>query len=139
MNKKLGLAADQRAVCPCASGRHYDACCARLIEGHGQAATAEALMRSRYTAYAYGHASYLIATWHPATRPAQIALDPTEQWLGLQVRRHAVDPTDPTRAIVEFVARVRIAGRGHRLHETSRFVREAGRWFYLDAVELARP
>ena len=90
-------------------------------------------MRSRYTAYVRRRAEYLIETWHPSTRPASLELDPGDAWLGLHVRRCAVDATDPNRAIVEFVARVRVAGRGHRLHETSRFAREDGRWFYLNA------
>lgn len=86
-------------------------------------------MRSRYAAYVLGRDDYVLATWHPSTRPP--ALDaPPVKWLGLEVRRHL--PTGPDTAVVEFVARFRDAGRGHRLHETSRFVRENGRWFYVD-------
>ena len=89
-------------------------------------------MRSRYCAYVRGNADYLLATWHPTTRPAQLTLDgePPARWLGLQVRRYAVTDTDT--AVVEFVARYRIGNRAQRLHETSRFVREGGRWYYLD-------
>lgn len=86
-------------------------------------------MRSRYAAYALGRADYLLATWHPSTRPSGIALDPPVKWIGLDVRRHDVDGD---RATVEFVARSKLGGRAHRLHETSRFVREAGRWYYVD-------
>ena len=93
-------------------------------------------MRSRYSAYALGREDYLLATWHASTRPARIALPPQQKFLELKVRRHVRDPADPDRAIVEFVALMRVNGRGQRLHETSRFVREQGRWLYVDA-ELA--
>jgi SEC-C motif-containing protein len=117
--------------CPCGSGRDYDACCGRFHAG-APAPDAEALMRSRYCAYVRGNADYLLATWHPATRPPQLDLagEPPVHWLGLQVRRHTVTGADA--AIVEFVARYRIGNRAQRLHETSRFVREDGRWCYLD-------
>ena len=88
-------------------------------------------MRSRYSAFALWLPAYLLATWHSSTRPA--ALDPPPpglRWLGLEVRRHVVQDAD--HAVVEFVARSKQAGRAERLHETSRFVREQGRWFYVD-------
>ncbi len=88
-------------------------------------------MRSRYSAFVRGDADYLLATWHPGTRPAAIEADPPGlKWLGLDVRRHEVQDAD--HATVEFVARSKLGGRAHRLHETSRFVREDGRWFYVD-------
>ena len=87
-------------------------------------------MRSRYCAYVLGLEPYLLATWHPDTRPERIDLDPGLRWLGLEVRRH--DRQDADHATVEFVARSKQAGRAHRLHETSRFVRVDGRWVYLD-------
>ncbi len=114
--------------CPCGSGCLYTACCGPCHAGT-PAATAEALMRSRYSAYVFGLGDYLLATWHPSTRPASLDLDGTAKWLGLEVRRHLVEDAD--RANVEFVARYRVAGRGQRLHESSRFVRESGRWFYV--------
>ena len=92
-------------------------------------------MRSRYTAFVLNRPAYLLATWHASTRPAELALDPAVQWLGLTVRHHK--PAGE-RAEVEFVARSRSAGAGggggqaQRLHERSRFVREGGRWFYLN-------
>lgn len=90
-------------------------------------------MRSRYSAYVLGLEDYLLATWHASTRPAVLDLKvgPQPKWLGLEVK--ARTPMDDG-ATVEFVARCRIAGRGQRLHEISRFVREAGRWYYVDAV-----
>ena len=119
------------SACYCGSGRPYAACCGRLHSGAENAASAEALMRSRYSAYVLKLEDYLLATWHPDTRPSELDLAADgSKWLGLEVRKHAVQ--DDTHATVEFVARYRIAGRGYRLHEISRFVREDGRWFYLD-------
>ncbi|TXG86563.1 MAG: hypothetical protein E6R10_09690 [Rhodocyclaceae bacterium] len=115
-------------ACPCGSGLAYARCCEPCHCGTA-AATAEALMRSRYSAYVLNLHDYLRDTWHPDTRPAEFD-DAPLHWLGLDVKRHLQQ--DDTHAIVEFVARYRADGRGHRLHETSRFVRENGRWYYVD-------
>jgi SEC-C motif domain protein len=93
-------------------------------------ANAEALMRSRYEAFVAGDEAWLLATWHSSTRPAEVSFDPGAKWLGLEVRDHHV--TDDDHAEVEFIARYRITGRAVRLHERSRFVREQGRWYYVD-------
>ncbi|MBS1140795.1 MAG: motif protein [Proteobacteria bacterium] len=124
-------------ACPCGSGRRYADCCGRLHAGADIAQTAEALMRSRYSAYVQKLDDYLLASWHPSTRPINLDLaeDDGTKWLGLEVKRH--QPTDENHATVEFVARYRIDGRGHRLHEISRFVREDGRWFYVDGDIIA--
>jgi len=89
-------------------------------------------MRSRYSAYVLQLSEYLLASWHASTRPATLDLseDDGTKWLGLEIRRF--QQQDENHATVEFVARYRIAGRGYRLHEISRFVREDGSWFYLD-------
>ncbi|HAY26174.1 MAG TPA: YchJ family metal-binding protein [Candidatus Accumulibacter phosphatis] len=117
------------AACPCGSQRPYGECCAPLHEG-AAASDAAALMRSRYSAYALGREAYVLATWHPSTRPPGLDDAAAPRWLGLQIRNHSA--TGPDTASVEFVARYRVAGRGARLHEVSRFVREDGRWYYLD-------
>lgn len=94
-------------------------------------------MRSRYSAYVLGLEDYLLATWHASTRPAalNLSLGPAPKWLGLEVKaRTQMDDSVDDSATVEFVARCRIAGRAQRLHEISRFVREAGRWYYMDAL-----
>ena len=123
------------ADCPCGSGKPYAACCGPLHFGQFSAFTAEALMRSRYSAYVLKFEDYLLATWHPTTRPSELDIEADgTKWLGLAVRRH--QQQDDSHATVEFVARYRIAGRGHRLHELSRFVREDGRWYYLDGNML---
>jgi SEC-C motif-containing protein len=120
--------------CPCGRPLARTACCGRWIDAgpqHLQAPTAEDLMRSRYTAFVEDALAYLLATWHASTRPASLEPNPPGlRWLGLDVKRHATQ--DATHAIVEFVARSKLGGRAHRLHETSRFVREDGRWFYVD-------
>jgi SEC-C motif domain protein len=120
-------------ACPCQSGLRYAACCGRWHAGplHLQADSALALMRSRYAAYVLDLRAYLLDTTHPSTRPATIdALPAGLKWLGLEIKRHTV--LDDTHAEVEFVARSKLGGRAQRLHETSRFVREGGRWYYVD-------
>jgi SEC-C motif-containing protein len=119
--------------CPCGRPAAYADCCGRYHAGpqHGQAPDAEALMRSRYSAYVRELADYLLLTWHPGTRPAEpLHFEPGLRWLGLEVKRHRV--IDADHAEVAFVARSKLGGRAHRLQETSRFVREGGRWFYVD-------
>ncbi len=124
------------APCPCGSAHPYAACCGRWHAGEArlQAPDAEALMRSRYSAFVLALGDYLRDTWHTSTRPAQpIAFEPGQRWLGLEVRSHRV--LDAEHAEVEFVARCKLAGRAQRQHETSRFVREGGRWFYVDGEQ----
>ncbi len=126
------MSAKHPLPCPCQSGQPYDACCGAAHAGRRIPPTAEALMRSRYSAFALGLRDWLLATWHPSTRPASLTPDeqPAPKWIGLQVLRHEATGADS--AIVEFVARCRVGGRASRLHETSRFVREDGHWFYVD-------
>ncbi|RZJ21475.1 MAG: hypothetical protein EOO54_12355, partial [Haliea sp.] len=115
----------------------FGLCCGPFIDRFATtpAPDAEALMRSRYTAFVLERADYLLATWHTSHRPAQVDFDPTVKWLGLQVRDHR--QLDAAHAEVEFVARQKPAsGAAVRLHERSRFVREVqdgvARWFYVD-------
>lgn len=119
--------------CPCGTGRDYADCCGRWHAGplRLQAPDAEALMRSRYSAFVRGDADYLRDTWAAETCPADIRADePDLRWLGLEVRKHA--GVDPDHATVEFVARSKRGGRARRLHEVSRFERRGGRWVYVD-------
>ena len=110
----------------------FAACCARHLNDfeNTPAPDAESLMRSRYSAFVQNRSDYLLATWHASTRPADVTQDDATKWLGLEVRHHIV--VDADHAQVEFIARYRTAGRGARIHERSRFVREAGRWYYVD-------
>ena len=136
------MSVQSSAPCPCgrADAKNrvfaYGACCGRYIDHRDEspAPDAEALMRSRYTAFVRENATYLQATWHESQRPLQLDFDEGVKWLGLQVK--GFKPTGDDRAEVEFVARYRLAGRAVRLHERSRFVREGGRWFYVDGDQF---
>ncbi|MEK9802949.1 MAG: YchJ family metal-binding protein [Curvibacter sp.] len=119
--------------CPCGRGLPYTACCGPYVEDFERrpAPSAEALMRSRYSAFVLERGDYLRATWHASRRPSKIGFDPGVKWLGLEVRDFR--EVDADHAEVEFVARQRdTSGRAVRLHERSRFVREDGRWYYVD-------
>lgn len=126
------LAADNR--CPCLSGETYGACCGRYHSGAALAPTAEALMRSRFSAFAVGDAAYLLATWHPSTRPAELDLDPGLTWYRLDILdRRRGGPLD-TEGTVEFRAFSKGPGGRSEQHEVSRFVRDNRLWFYVDAI-----
>jgi SEC-C motif-containing protein len=123
-----------KEACPCGRGAPFASCCGRYIGTGVTAPDAESLMRSRYAAFVRGDVTHLMATWHASTRPATLEVEPGVKWLELEVRRHT--PVDADHAEVEFVARSRFHGRGQRLHERSRFVRENGYWFYVDGEIL---
>ena len=127
MSKKHLITSDR---CPCGSAATYAACCQPWHLGQA-APTAEALMRSRYTAYVLKLEDYLLQTWHPDTRPAALDLaeDTSTKWLGLEVRRFEATGNDT--AIVEFVARYKVNGKAERLHEISRFEKIDREWYYL--------
>jgi SEC-C motif domain protein len=140
----LPVTMSQPATCPC-GGASLATCCGPYISGESVPQSAEALMRSRYTAYTQRNEAYLRATWHPSTLPSEPIIHENErlQWLGLEVKsalrlrqRKAELPENQDADTVEFVARFKDNGRAHRLHEVSRFVREdvggVARWFYLD-------
>ena len=91
-------------------------------------------MRSRYTAYTRGDSAYLAATWHPSTRQPGLTLGEPVRWTGLQVVAREAGGPDDTEGTVEFIARYKVGGRAHRLHEVSRFRRWEGRWTYLDGA-----
>jgi SEC-C motif domain protein len=117
--------------CPCRKKTEtepYAACCAPYHQGTA-ALTAEALMRSRYTAFTLADMAYIGATWHPSTRPAALDATPGQVWLSLKIVAAA---TVGDRATVAFAARSRIGGTTHVLTESSRFIRESGRWLYVD-------
>jgi len=87
-------------------------------------------MRSRYSAFVLKNEPYLLASWHSSARPASVEFIAEQKWLGLKV---VLASGDGDRAEVEFIARFRSGGASaQRLHERSRFVREDGRWFYVD-------
>ena len=123
--------------CVCCSVRPIQSCCGPILAGERAALTAEALMRSRYAAFVVRDDAYLLRTWHPDTRPAHLDFQPRQRWLGLKIIATTAGTADDEAGTVEFVARHKIDGTGHRLHEVSRFVLVNGGWFYLDGVRGA--
>jgi len=127
------------SACPCGRPLFYVQCCGRwhvsFSAGLGLLAPdAEALMRSRYSAYVMDQLDYLRASWHPSSRPAELTPnEPGLRWLGLEVKKHVRQ--DAAHAQVEFVARSKLGGRAQRMHEISRFVFEDGAWLYLDGEQ----
>ena len=128
MSKKQGK---KGGLCPCGSGRLFDACCGRYLSG-SPAPTPEALMRSRYTAYATGADDYVLSTWADETRPAVLfeAGEARPKWISLDIL--SADESGDT-GHVHFVARARTSAGAMKLEENSRFRREKdGRWLYVD-------
>lgn len=117
--------------CPCGSGAAFTACCQPYHQG-ATVPTPEALMRSRYTAFALNSRDYLLATWHASTRPTQLSPDPDTQWKALTIV--AAPPANERQGTVHFLAYFREQNRWHVLEENSRFVFEDGRWWYVDGV-----
>lgn len=120
--------------CPCLSGSAFGECCAPLIAGERDAPTAAQLMRSRFTAFAIGAREYLLATWHPSTRPTSLELDPAMHWYRLDVIATRGGRPFDRDGTVEFRAYYRAGAERGDLHETSRFVREGQGWRYVDGV-----
>jgi SEC-C motif-containing protein len=122
--------------CPCLSGEQYRDCCGRFHSASAKAATAEQLMRSRYSAFVLLDAGYLMDTWHPDTRPSGLELDPRIEWRRLDiVSTHRGGPLD-NQGTVEFKAHFRQDGQRGVHHETSSFLKVGSQWYYLDAVVL---
>uniref|UniRef100_A0A942SZ46 UPF0225 protein KHB02_13215 n=1 Tax=Neobacillus citreus TaxID=2833578 RepID=A0A942SZ46_9BACI len=124
------------ARCPCLSGNPYGECCGPLHAG-AAAPTAERLMRSRFTAFALGLPDYLLQTWHPTTRPSSLTLDPSQRWQRLDIVSASSGGPFDARGTVTFRAWWRSDGERGVLEETSTFVREGGRWSYVDGVVSA--
>jgi SEC-C motif-containing protein len=127
--------------CPCGNPKAYVDCCGRFHEGIAAADNAVKLMRSRYSAYVLRLDEYLLSTWHASTRPKSLDLLESDvlQWLGLDIRSQQ---SSLTRARIEFIARYRVGGPGwpiERQHEISRFVKEDGRWWYVEGEPPAPP
>jgi len=93
-------------------------------------------MRSRYSAFAVGDAGYLLATWHPSTRPRSLDIDTDVRWSGLDVLATTGGALLDAEGTVEFCAHYVHGGAAGSRHENSRFVRDRGQWRYLDGVSL---
>ncbi|MFI6506798.1 YchJ family protein [Streptosporangium sp. NPDC050855] len=122
------------APCPCGLPASYADCCGRLHGGETSAATAEALMRSRFSAFGVGDAAYLLSTWHPSTRPPGVELDDRIRWTRLEVLETTGGSAVHTEGTVRFRAHYVERGRAGHLDEHSRFARHAGRWVYVGAI-----
>ncbi|MFD0438499.1 YchJ family protein [Streptomyces chartreusis] len=118
--------------CPCGLPASYDDCCGRFHCGAAAAPTAEALMRSRYSAFVKGDPAYLLRTWHPRTPPARLDLDPGMRWTDLEILATTDGSAFHTTGTVTF----RASYRGGSLHERSRFQRVDGAWVYVDGEFL---
>lgn len=129
MNKSTQIKSD---LCPCGSAKPPNDCCQPYIQRTCQAPTAEALMRSRYTAFVVLDENYLRYSWHPETCPKNIHLKENSQWLGLKIKNTLAGGEQDETGEVEFVARNKINGKASRLCENSRFSRFDNRWVYLD-------
>jgi len=122
----------EQESCPCGNNRTYQQCCQAYVEQNSNAPTAEALMRSRYTAFVLGNEDYLRYSWHPDTCPKNIHLNENSQWLGLKIKKTIAGGQNDETGEVEFVARSKINGKASRLHECSRFSRLENRWVYVE-------
>jgi len=124
--------------CPCGSDTPQEQCCDPYLKGQAIPPTAEALMRSRYVAYTQNNNEYIIETWHASTRPEDTnpADDSNVEWLGLQILRTEDGTPDDNKGIVEFRARCRVKGEAGGVDEASEFVKENGRWFYVDGFSI---
>jgi SEC-C motif domain protein len=128
------VADTDESTCPCDTGRTYDACCGRFHAGK-PATTALELMRSRYSAYVLHLEPYLLETWAEATRPSSVGFDPGIRWTGLEIIDHEAGSLFDDTGTVTFGADHEAGGLPQRLLEKSRFVREDGRWRYVDAEQ----
>ncbi|MGP9682827.1 YchJ family protein [Brachybacterium sp. AOP3-A1-3] len=122
--------------CPCGRGDTFGACCGPVLRQERRAATAEALMRSRYTAFAVRDVDHLLRSWHPRERPdrdeLEDSLEDGTRWLHLSIQKTtAGGPFDDT-GTVEFTAVARSPQGRQEQHEISRFVREDGVWYFVD-------
>ncbi|GAB0104321.1 YchJ family metal-binding protein [Nocardia sp. JMUB6875] len=120
------------ADCPCGLPATYADCCGRLHRGEAQATTAEQLMRSRFSAFAVHDEAYLLRSWDPETRPAEVDFDPGLRWERLEILGVTGGSPFHSEGTVEFRAHYRAGGAAGQLHENSRFRRDNGAWVYLD-------
>jgi SEC-C motif domain protein len=129
----MGLMAQKTKHCPCGRGLAYSECCEPAHHGEPPA-TAEALMRSRYSAFALDDDAYVLSSWHPKTRPAQIEPDSRLRWVGLEIIESTGGGMFDTEGVVEFRAHYRDHGKNGDMVERSRFVRHDGRWTYWGPI-----
>jgi len=125
--------------CPCGSGNDYSQCCGRYIDAVESPQYPEQLMRSRYTAFVLRESDYLLQSWHESSRPEQLQLELGVRWFGLEIIGCQGGEANDNEGWVEFIAQFKGNGRLQSLHERSRFVREQGRWQYVDGQIQQQP
>ncbi len=126
-------------LCFCGSNKKLENCCSPIISGERKAVTAEALMRSRYTAYVLENTEYLLDSWHPETRPETLSIQPgIINWLGLSIKYLKNGNSGDIAGRVEFIAKYEQKGINGEVHENSRFIFEQGCWFYIDGDLITR-
>jgi SEC-C motif domain protein len=128
---------DTPTFCLCGSGIGYDQCCGLFLSGEKYPATAESLMRSRFSAYVLDNMAYIQKTWDSSTRPKEDKLNfggESIAWKKLEIIERKKGGAADNKGIVEFKAYYSKGGEDHTLHETSRFIKTNGRWYYLDGV-----
>jgi SEC-C motif-containing protein len=122
-------------LCLCGSGIAYQQCCEPYHFGEKIPATAEALMRSRYTAYVLRNAVYLQETWDATRRPEKIDFSRENiDWLRLEITEIKKGEIKDSKGVVAFKAFYSQDDEEHVMNEISRFTKINGRWFYLDGV-----
>ena len=124
--------------CPCGSGREFETCCGPIIGGEA-APTAEALMRSRYTAYVKGAVEHIDNSHAPEARDDFNKSEAEEmarsvKWLGLEIRQTTGGGPDDQEGTVEFVASFRQGNERQAHHELATFRKHEGRWAYVDGL-----
>jgi SEC-C motif-containing protein len=133
------VSSDSKEPCPCGSGSPFSACCEPYLEGEDLPQRAEQLMRSRYCAFVMGNSAYLLQTWHESTRSEKLQLEQGVNWFGLQVVETQAGEADDDEGWVEFIAKFKGHDRLQYLHERSHFLREDGRWYYVDGQIYQQP
>jgi len=130
-----------KEICPCGSKKQYQYCCGMYLSSHKDPATAEQLMRSRYTAFCHGKIDYLMITLHPSKRKpsdrSELAKSiKNTEWLNLTIINISQGKKNDSTGYVEFEAVYKINQQPGQLHERSKFIKTEGKWFYVDGQFL---
>jgi len=119
--------------CPCGSERKLIDCCGPYLNRSELPKTAEKLMRSRYSANVLNDNAYLLSTWHESTKPSLVDETNSDlKWMSLKIRNRNLGDAVDSEGTVEFIAKFKINGKAHRLHEISNFLKIENKWFYVD-------
>lgn len=152
MNRRPCKFMDNKSLCPCGSAKEFSACCYPYISGSDQAPNAEALMRSRYSAYASKHFQYVANTYATSAQchdlfeglehsqtPISVedikASSEHTRWCKLEVLDSSATGLQ---AEVEFIAYYQLEKQFYAMHERSRFVKADGKWLYVDGQMLPK-